>query len=110
MGDLFGMETYEAGESLQISTRPALVLTPAKPRGKHYVEPRGYVAPPGTGPEGMKCKNCAHYTHQGGVSGAYPKCGANRARWTGGRGSDILANAPACNRFMTTGGGEDGGR
>lgn len=79
--------------------REPLVLQPPRPRGKHYVEPRGYAAAPGTGPLNKTCRDCAHYTHREGVAGTYPKCGANRARWTGGRGSDILARAPACNRF-----------
>lgn len=79
--------------------REPLVLTPATPRGKHYVEPRGYAAPPGTGPEGKTCRDCAHYAHREGVAGSYPKCGLNRKKWTGGRGSDILARAPACKLF-----------
>lgn len=79
-----------------------LVLVEAKPRGKHYVQPMGYAGMPGTGPEGKRCMDCDHYTHQGGVAGSYPKCGANRARWTGGRRSDILARSPACNKFQET--------
>lgn len=99
MGDLFGFAQGEPGESVPLSKGPTLVLNNPAPRGKHYVEPRGYAALPGTGPEGKTCRDCAHYTHKGGVAGNYPKCGANRARWTGGRGSDILARAPACSRF-----------
>lgn len=100
MADLFGHEVQDSGESLQVPTRPALVLTgSARVRGKHYVEPRGYAAPPGSGPEGKTCRDCASYTHRGGVAGTYPKCWENRARWTGGRGSDILARAPACRLF-----------
>lgn len=109
MGDLFGFESDDSGESMRVSTRVPLVLTPAKVRGKHYVEPQGYAAPPGTGPEGMKCKGCAHYTHASGVAGSYPKCAANRRRWTGGRGSDILANAPACRLFQKEGVGDERG-
>lgn len=97
--DLFGLDVGEPGDSLPLPARPPLVLTPAKPRGKHYVEPRGYYAQPGTGPEGMTCRDCAFYCHKGGVSGTYPKCRKNEARWTGGRGSDILAKAPACKYF-----------
>ncbi len=99
MPDLFGFESNDSGDALKISTRPVLVLTASKPRGKHYIEPRGYAAPPGTGPADKQCRHCANYTHQGGVAGSYPKCYANRARWTGGRGSDILASAPACNKY-----------
>lgn len=97
--DLFGMDVGEPGETLPVPSRPALVLTPAKPRGKHYTEPRGYAAMPGTGPVGEKCKGCSFYCHKGGVAGTYPKCRKNEAKWTGGRGSDILANAPACKYF-----------
>lgn len=96
--DLFGMERSESDAQVPIG-RPPLVLTAAKPRGKHYVEPRGYAALPGTGPAGKCCRDCAHYTHKGNVAGSYPKCWLNRARWTGGRGSDILAKAPACSRY-----------
>ena len=100
MPDLFGHEVDDSGESVLMPTRPALVLTgPVRVRGKHYVEPRGYAAPPGTGPEGKTCRQCTNYTHKGGVAGSYPKCLANQARWTGGRGSDILARAPACRLF-----------
>lgn len=106
MADMFGFESATDGDSVPMSKAPTLVLTDQKPRGKHYVEPRGYAAMPGTGPEGKQCRHCAHYTHQGGVAGNYPKCEANRARWTGGRGSDILAKAPACSRFTPPGEGE----
>jgi hypothetical protein len=97
--DLFGMESNDSDDAIKLPARTPLVLTPATPRGKHYVEPRGYAAQPGTGPDGKQCRNCDHYTHKGGVAGTYPKCGANVARWTGGRGSDILAKAPACSKF-----------
>lgn len=97
--DLFGFEAGESDDALQIPKRIPLVLTAAAPRGKHYVEPRGYAARPGTGPADKQCRQCRHYTHKGNVAGNYPKCGANRARWTGGRGSDILAKAPACSKF-----------
>ncbi len=65
-------------------------------RGKHYVQPRGYYYSPGTGPAGETCGGCQHKVRRGGVAGRYIKCALNRARWTRGRGSDILANAPAC--------------
>jgi hypothetical protein len=71
-------------------------------RGKHYVKPNGYAAPPGSGPKEKTCKDCGHYCR---VASNYlgrrrfPKCGLNRANWTGGRGSDILAGAPACLHF-----------
>lgn len=99
--DLFGMETEDSGEWMWVPTRAPLVLAPSpRVRGKHYVEPRGYAAPPGTGPEGKTCRDCAHYARNYTGSGkSFPKCNLARAKWTGGRGSDILARAPACNRF-----------
>lgn len=70
------------------------VTVPA--RGKHYVEPRGYARPPGTGPAGETCGTCANKTHRRGVQGSYIKCALASHKWTGGRGSDILAGSPAC--------------
>lgn len=72
-----------------------------KARGKHYVEPRGYAQPPGTGPAGEKCRTCKHYAPSMLRSGkSYPKC-ALFTKPTHGRGSDILANAPACRLWAT---------
>lgn len=99
MVDLFGHDQGSEGEAVALKRPPLVLDGNTKPRGKHYVEPRGYVDMPGTGPEGKQCRHCKHYAHQSGVAGSFPKCGLNRARWTGGRGSDILARAPACRRF-----------
>lgn len=98
MADLFGYEESETAESVPLSKGPTLVLLAPRPHGKHYVEPKGYIEPPGTGPAGKTCRDCKHYTLNR-MAKSYPKCGLNRARWTGGRGSDILAKAPACRRF-----------
>lgn len=67
-------------------------------RGKHYVEPRGYAGMPGAGPEGEKCKTCRHLTYNQ-CAKAYPKCGLMMRVWTGGRGTDILVNSPACEKW-----------
>ena len=99
MADLFGMEASESAEQLPVPTRKPLVLTAATPRGKHYVEPRGYYGQPGTGPEGTTCRQCAHYVSLQGHAKTFPKCGKNKTRWTHGRGSDILASAPSCRYF-----------
>jgi len=99
MKDLFGMETNESPDALPIRRQPLVLVGEQTPRGKHYVEPRGYAALPGTGPDGKTCRDCAHYAHRESVAGSYPKCGLNRGKWTGGRGSDILAKAPACSKF-----------
>jgi hypothetical protein len=50
-------------------------------RGKHYIQPRGYAAPPGTGPKGETCGSCAHYVRKQ-MARAYPKCLLRRATWT----------------------------
>lgn len=71
------------------------VAVEVKARGKHYVEPRGYAGMPGTGPEGKTCRMCVSYYNGRG----FPKCEKNRARWTHGRASDILAGSPACKLF-----------
>ena len=58
-----------------------------------------YPALPGTGPAGMKCRDCEHSIYKPGVAGSYPKCNLMRARWTGGRGTDIRMRSPACSKF-----------
>lgn len=68
-------------------------------RGKHYVEPRGYAAKPGTGPAGETCGTCAHKTYSGNTAGRYPKCALTRACWTRTRRTDILVNAAACEKW-----------
>ena len=67
-------------------------------RGKHYVQPRGYVDQPGSGPEGETCGTCRH-CERFKQSKSWIKCGLNRARWTGGRATDILARSPACRQW-----------
>lgn len=64
----------------------------AQQRGKHYVQPRGYIYHPGTGPEGETCQTCKHCDW----GRRWAKCGLNRARHTSGRASDILVRSPAC--------------
>jgi hypothetical protein len=69
-------------------------------RVKKGVQPNGYAGIPGTGPAGMTCKDCRHYTLKQ-MAKAYRKCGHHdaRIRWTGGTGTDILARSPACSKF-----------
>jgi hypothetical protein len=72
---------------------------PAIPsHGRKPAQPKGYGGIPGTGPEGMRCKHCRHCVANR-LAKTYWKCALNRARWTGGRGSDIKVNTPACSRF-----------
>lgn len=66
-----------------------------KKRGKHYVQPRGYAAPVGTGPRGETCGSCKHASRYR----RFIKCDSNRARHTHGRGSDILARSAACSKW-----------
>lgn len=60
--------------------------------------PNGYAAKPGTGPIGESCKTCRHL-YRNEQSKVYLKCDLMKAKWTGGRASDILAKAPACSRW-----------
>lgn len=66
-----------------------------KTRGKHYIEPRGYAAPPGTGPKGETCGSCKHIFREL----RYRKCEARRGAWSHSRGTDILAGSPACRQW-----------
>lgn len=52
------------------------------PRGKHYVQPKGYADHPGTGPKGETCGSCAHHCVK-----------------SMGKGSDILVRAAACSKW-----------
>lgn len=60
-----------------------------------------YAAPPGTGPAGETCGTCRHVVKCGnpGSKGRWFKCKAIEHRWTGGRATDVLATAPACERW-----------
>lgn len=69
------------------------VTVPA--RGKHYVQQRGYAAPPGTGPAGETCGSCKHIWR----TARFRKCELRRRAWTHGPGSDILAKSPACKQW-----------
>lgn len=90
---------------LERAPRPADATTPDlfgrepdKPRGKHYVEPRGYAAPPGTGPAGETCGTCQHARRI--VMGkTFHKCALAKAKWTHGRKTDVLAGSPACSKW-----------
>jgi len=74
---------------------------PIQKRGRHYIQPRGYVGTPGTGPQGETCKTCRHLVRVQ-WSRSRPKCGAARAKWTRGRASDVLVRAPACQFWEKT--------
>jgi hypothetical protein len=75
--------------------RAAGVSSRRKPTVKN-----GYAAPPGTGPDGMTCKDCKHKTTMSNTGNkSWIKCELRRATWTGGEGTDILARSPACSKF-----------
>ena len=60
--------------------------------------PNAYAAMPGSGPEGRKCKECGSYVRQySRTRRSFPKCGLVKS--TSGKGTDILANSPACRWF-----------
>jgi hypothetical protein len=91
MTDLFGgLLSYRTADGRTIE---------AKPRGKHYIEPRGYAAKPGTGPEGESCKSCRHSIHAGTGGKRFPKCELMLACWTSSRRTDILMGAAACSKW-----------
>lgn len=75
-------------------------LTPRERKGlkRSGPVPRGYVAPPGTGPAGETCGSCKHL-YRNRMAKTYLKCSLNRARWTGGGGSDVRARSPACQKW-----------
>ena len=61
---------------------------------------RGHMEPPGSGPEGRTCAECAHLVRLESPSGRrFHKCGLMRGRWTHGGASDIRRADPACRRF-----------
>jgi hypothetical protein len=62
--------------------------------------PKGYAAPPGTGPSGESCKTCGHAVGTGHFGcRTYYKCELLKAHWTGGPGTDIALKSPACRRW-----------
>lgn len=77
---------------------PAAVIPP---RGKHYTQPKGYAAGPGTGPAGETCGSCEHVVRARSYSNSkrWLKCGLMQPAWTSGRGSDVLARMPACSKW-----------
>lgn len=55
--------------------------------------PRGYIAPPGSGPDGHFCRDCRHKTN----NRRFLKCAL--VKMTKGAGTDIRAKSPACSRW-----------
>jgi hypothetical protein len=86
------------GEQLTFRTIAGADVTVPQ-RGKHYVEPRGYAAPPGSGPAGETCGSCQHADRERSGRKRWIKCALMRRAWTNGRATDILARAPACRKW-----------
>lgn len=66
-----------------------------KRRGVHYIEPRGYAAPPGTGPQGETCGSCRHLCR----GRRWAKCAMIEGKWTHSRKTDVLVGAHACSKW-----------
>ena len=82
---------------------PLMIMPPQSEKSKLAAARKrltkgSYADVPGTGPEGEKCKTCKHIFRNE-MARTYLKCGLTRAHWTGGYGTDILANAPACSKW-----------
>jgi hypothetical protein len=70
------------------------------PKKRKETQPNGYAATPGSGPNSMRCRDCAHYVIKSTPAGyTKPKCALMKHAWTNGRGSDIKVSSPACWRF-----------
>jgi hypothetical protein len=88
--DLFGNEIIEPAPARRSITGKKRSNTKAK----------GYAARPGTGPDGEKCKTCRHiFGNKMGSGRVFWKCSLMKHCWTGGRGSDVLVNSPACGKW-----------
>jgi hypothetical protein len=61
--------------------------------------PRGYAAPPGTGPRGETCGSCRHHVALRPGRMKIFKCWLFKAFWTKGRGTDVVLKANACRRW-----------
>ena len=61
--------------------------------------PKGYAAPPGTGPQGETCKTCKHKAAPTQTARVYWKCRMMIDSWTGGPGTDIRMRSPACRHW-----------
>lgn len=68
-----------------------------KPRSPHYVRPRGYAAPPGTGPDGQCCGTCKWAVRHR----RWSKCHHPIRRYlnTAGSATDILLRTAACSKW-----------
>jgi len=68
---------------------------------RNPTRPKGYAAPPGSGPAGETCRSCKHYVRKHYHRYVHLKCGLMQAAWTHGPGSDIRASSMACKKWET---------
>lgn len=59
-----------------------------------------YAAPPGTGPVGKTCGDCAFLRYTGNIK-RHPKCG--KTKYTHGDKTTILVRSPSCRHFLEVG-------
>lgn len=60
---------------------------------------RAHPAPPGTGPEGMTCRECKHMRRVEWHDYAYHKCQLMEHVWSHGGATDIRCKDAACRMF-----------
>lgn len=97
--DLFGAPIKREGAMTDAERKRA--------RRRAAEQPKGYAAPPGSGPQGEKCKTCKHATAHL-WDKTYWKCALIKP--TRGPGTDIRLKSPACKRWEKRQGEDDGGR
>lgn len=86
MADLFGNPDPPVKTPLELK----------RERQRKASKPKGYAAPPGSGPPGETCGSCRHhYKRQS--AGVYHKC--DLLKPTKGPGTDIRVRSPACSRW-----------
>lgn len=87
MTDLFGnLVSYQTVDGRTVA---------AKPRGRHYVAPRGGADRPGTGPKGETCGSCENICRYR----RYAKCVLTQAAWTHSPRTDIRVGWAACSKW-----------
>lgn len=87
MKDLFGQLVNEETLPLPKGSKP-----------KRNETPRGYAAPPGTGPKDHFCRDCRNAVARH-YSKVYWKCALMVTKWTGGFKTDIRLKSPACRHW-----------
>lgn len=82
---------------------PLMILPPQSEQSQAVARARSfkkgmYADTPGTGPAGETCKSCKHIYRKH-MAKTYLKCALTQRWWTGGGGTDIKANSPACSKW-----------